>query len=205
MAFTVEDGSGIAGANAYITVSFFRDYHGDRGRTVDSGTYSDSVVQAAIIQASDYLEQRFGNRYKGFRQSKGQGLGWPRYDAFDVDGFVLNLVPTKLQRACAEYTYITLRLSEDLLAVPARSGSSVNLSTGSVTTGNGTVIEKEEKVGPIEERVKYSDPADSAGDPTTATKSFLVSDVNIPDYPQADLWVADLIKSGNTFRMSRGD
>lgn len=62
MAFVVEDGTGIASANAYITVQQFKDYHADRGNTLTGGS---GDQQKAIVKATDYIDKRFGRRFKG--------------------------------------------------------------------------------------------------------------------------------------------
>jgi hypothetical protein len=65
MAFTVEDGTGIKSANAYVTVQELKDYHADRGNTVTGGA---GDQQKALVKATDYLDKRFGPRFKGIRQ-----------------------------------------------------------------------------------------------------------------------------------------
>lgn len=138
MAFTVEDGDGVAGANAYITEDFFGDYHAERGTDVTAVTVG-AVRQAAIIKATDYVEFRWGRRYRGGpRTTEDQGLLWPRLSAFDDDGYALEGVPLKLQQAIAEYA---LRASLAELAPDP--------------TVDATVIRLREKVGPIEEETEY--------------------------------------------------
>jgi hypothetical protein len=69
MAFTLESGFGVAGANAYASVAFFRAHHTDRGVSgVDVGTLTDSVVEGLLVRATDYVEQRFGSRWIGVRK-----------------------------------------------------------------------------------------------------------------------------------------
>ena len=65
MAFTVENGTGIRSANAYITVTEFKSYHSDRGNTLSGGS---TDQQRALIQATDYIDKRFGHRFKGIRK-----------------------------------------------------------------------------------------------------------------------------------------
>ena len=67
MAFTLEDGSGVEGANAYIDVSFYRDHHTDRGNTAHSD-FTDTDTMAGIIRA-------FGeSSFVVFVRSRGRGL-----------------------------------------------------------------------------------------------------------------------------------
>ena len=51
MAFTLEDGSGVAGANAYIDAAYFRTHHTDRGNSAGAD-FIDNEVEAGIIRAS---------------------------------------------------------------------------------------------------------------------------------------------------------
>ena len=60
MAFTVEDGSGVEDANAYVEFAYVDEFHLDRGNTEWTG--ADSVKQSAIIRASEYIDKRFGQK-----------------------------------------------------------------------------------------------------------------------------------------------
>lgn len=53
----------IDAANAYISISDYQRYHLSRG--VDIGTPADLVLQGAIVQASDYIDQKY--RFKGIK------------------------------------------------------------------------------------------------------------------------------------------
>ena len=88
MAFTLEDGSGITGSNAYDSVADIDAHHVDRGNTGWSD-FTTADKQTAIIRASDYIDKRFGRRFRGVRKLKNQGREWPRTNAFDDDGFLL--------------------------------------------------------------------------------------------------------------------
>lgn len=66
MAMVQETGFGTVGANAYGSVAGFRAYHTARGVSgVDSGSVSDSAVEALLIGATDYLEGTFGSLFRG--------------------------------------------------------------------------------------------------------------------------------------------
>jgi len=88
MAFVVETGNGDPTANAYADVAYVDTYHSDRGHVLWTG--SNSVKQACIIRATDYIDKRFGKKFRGTRLQKSQSLEWPRLGAFDDDGFLLN-------------------------------------------------------------------------------------------------------------------
>lgn len=183
MAFTVEDGTGQSTANAYITVQDFKDHHTDRGvEAASDGTYSDVEIAAHIVKATDYIDKRFGRRFKGRRYTSNQALEWPRSDAWDEDDNLLPLMPLQLTKACAEYALLALTLGTDL--APQPDGTA------------GTVEEKSEKVGPIEESTKY------AKRPMVTTGNVLTE--SLPQYPQADLWIEALIVSQSVKEIERG-
>lgn len=63
----------IDGANAYIDPAYYLKYHASRGNSVGSPAPGDEVLMAAIVKATDYLDQKY--RYKGVRLL--QTLGEP--------------------------------------------------------------------------------------------------------------------------------
>lgn len=68
MAFIVEDGTGSnANANAYVDVAFVTTYLTDRNRQTENSwdSSTSAVQQASIIKATDYIDRKFFNRFKG--------------------------------------------------------------------------------------------------------------------------------------------
>lgn len=67
MAFIVETGSGTPGANAYTSVAFVTQYLTDRGRQAQNSwnTIGTAAQQAAIVLATDYIENRWGPSFRG--------------------------------------------------------------------------------------------------------------------------------------------
>jgi len=70
MGFIIEDGSGVADANAYVSEAFVLSYLTDRNRQTESSwdSATSAVKQAAIIAATDYIENTFGLRFKGSKE-----------------------------------------------------------------------------------------------------------------------------------------
>ena len=70
MAMIVEDGSGMAGGNSYISLAYILDYLTVRGRQSENNwsTLTTAKQQAACIAGTDYLENRFRLRFKGKKQ-----------------------------------------------------------------------------------------------------------------------------------------
>lgn len=208
MALVVEDGGGNSLANAYISVAYADTYHSDRGHTNWTGT--NEQKEASIIRATDYLDKRFGRKFRGTRQSKSQALEWPRLDALDNDGYLLageDEVPRNLQKACAEYALRALTLGElspdPLSPVPSQNNSSSAAQSTDVISG--FVKAKTEKVGPIETSTEYETSSQtSTNSPNRSGQSILTQDQFLPQYPAADLWIEELIKNPLSVKLVRG-
>lgn len=214
MAFLLEDGTGIEGANAYIDVSNYRTHHTDRGNTAHTD-FTDPDTQAAIIRASEYVDKRFGKMFIGLRRTKRQGLEWPRINAFDADGFLMSdqdRVPRNLQKAVAEYTLRALICGvlapDPILPVPKQDlTDSSGVRDSDVITGE--VSRKRDKIGTLEEERWYETRAHSLarnlGAGARGVQASTVNDINIPEYPEADLWIEELLRSSMNASLVRGD
>jgi len=188
MAFTVEDGTGLAAANAYVSVDYFRNYHRDRGHAFEGTT---AQIQQSIVRATDYIDKRFGRRFVGRRTDRGQALEWPRIDAFDRDTHLLNgvdAIPRQLQKACAEYA---------LRALALLTGTDADLSPDGADPV-GELTSYSVTVGPITESKTF------AGANTRSPQSSIVSDSLIPEYPAADMWLEELLRSSVVRELRRG-
>lgn len=139
MAIVVEDGTGLANAEAYISVADADAYFLARGNAAWAALLTDAK-EAALRLGADYMEGAYGQRWKGCRVSQTQALSWPR-DGVCVDGYELpdDEVPLAVARANAE------------LAVRA--------SAGSLLEDQGAQV-KSEQVGLI--AVSYMDGARQA-------------------------------------------
>lgn len=203
MAFVVETGDGLTDSNAYSAVAEVDTYHTDRGNTKWTG--SNGVKQSAIIRATDYIEKRFGKRFRGVRRTKEQSLQWPRINAYDDADYMydFNEVPEKLKQATAEYALRALLLGELAPDIPPNVPG-MNNATGSTTTEitpSGSITAKKEVVGPLEEETHYE--ARDAGYNTRAAVSDLLGASSIPEYPAADLLLEELIRRGSDRRIVR--
>ena len=118
MALIVEDGSVVAGANAFVSVSDADSYHALRGNS-DWTNADDDAKAAAIVKATFYLDRL---RWKGIKTGQANPLAWPRYGddvagwnlmvlpaspymgVIDEDGYDVGTatVPDKVKQACSE-------------------------------------------------------------------------------------------------------
>jgi hypothetical protein len=100
MAFTLEDGSGVSGANAYITEEELDSYTDDRATTLASGD-----AQGAIIRASAACDAIYRSRYPGYRTNgRNQGLEWPRTAVYDNEWnpIAQDEIPVEIKNAVCE-------------------------------------------------------------------------------------------------------
>lgn len=113
MALIVEDGTGLATANAYIDRTFADTYHRERANTAWTGSASDK--EAAILKATEYIDRAYsfrGSLVKDHASDPPQALAWPRLAAEDPEGRIVGetSVPVQVQRACAEAALAALVL-----------------------------------------------------------------------------------------------
>lgn len=126
MAFTVETGSGVSGANSYLAVADADTYWGDRvnATSPDGNAWSSASTpdkQGALVEASAYLDATYEwvwnnpplwqgrvnplsplSAYTPLK-SEEQGLDWPRNAAYDEETYILQTgVPQKVKDATAQ-------------------------------------------------------------------------------------------------------
>lgn len=97
MALTVEDGTGLATAEAYISVTDADSYFSDRGDAAWAALTT-AAKEQALRKGADYLQSY---RWQGWRLNATQALAWPRTGVV-VDGVTAAAVPEAIRRANAE-------------------------------------------------------------------------------------------------------
>ena len=118
MAFIVETGAGLEGANSYVSVEFATDYHVNENLNSDSWTTNSIEKQEqGLVTATRILDDNYN--WHGFIEHKNQVLQWPRYadhitsvyqryyhyDDFQVES---GTVPLQLKKATAELARLLL-------------------------------------------------------------------------------------------------
>ena len=171
----VEDGTGLENSNAYIAEAYADAYFLERGDIV-WGALGTESKKAAIVIATDYIEQRWGSQIRGVKWSQEQALEFPRLGAYDSDGYIFDDVPSNLEKATAEYAFaskgVALLLSQ---APPVDSAGDI--------TPQGVTKRTFEKVGPIAEAVEFFPSSSSGG-------------IYSPSIPVADKWMKKLVHGG---------
>ena len=108
MALTVENGTGLATAESYLSVVDADAYHSSRGTAEASWVGLDEdVKEQCLRRATDFMLQMYRGAWKGVAvKPDTQALDWPRYSVYPSDSVLYALpstaVPTEVQKACAE-------------------------------------------------------------------------------------------------------
>lgn len=130
----VEDGSGLATAVSYASVSDADAYHNLRGNSGWTG--DDSAKQAALVRATDYVDS---HNIREDRLKETQALKFPT-ENFDKDSDGNRSVPRDVKRAVYEYALLSLTGIE---LQPTPEYRQHQLTT------------KRERVGPIERESRF--------------------------------------------------
>lgn len=104
MALTVEDGTGLAGAESYVSVAEADTYHTDRGNSAWTDIAATATKEAYLRDAVAFLDGVYESRFRGRRKERLQALAWPRVGFIDSDGFRWDSdeVPVPIKRAQME-------------------------------------------------------------------------------------------------------
>jgi hypothetical protein len=149
----VETGVGLANANSYASLEDSEAYFADRGDTVWAAA-DDEDKKAALIRATQAVDDMGNGRFLGTKMLSTQALAWPRDDAYDQDGFQLVDVPVHVFVATCE-------------------GAILELGTPGVLTpayGRGGAVIEERVEGAV--TVKYSEGAAAGTVYTSVTRAL---------------------------------
>lgn len=137
--FTVEDGTGLATANSYISEADADQYNDDHEGNATWTAASQAAKEKALRLATQYLDAVYGPRWKGARHEELQALDWPRDGADDGEYSIDNdVLPQPLLDACVE------------LAIKSAGGTSL---IADPTEGN--IKRTRSKVGSLESEKEY--------------------------------------------------
>lgn len=147
MAFVVEDGTGLADANSYLSVADFTSYHDDRG--TDTSAYETEDLETALVRATDFVERTYGLRFKGYPTNTEQRLHFPASSICDRFGREVDpdAIPGALQNAIAEYALRALTQSLDVDPVYSEADQKITKTR--------------KKVGPLEVETEYDEGSSS--------------------------------------------
>lgn len=132
MAFTLEDGNGLASANSYASVEEYKDFASLRvGASIPA---DDADIEKALATATSWIDTNFETSFRGYRQFTIQALAFPRAGLIGDDGVELPLgyMPPALIKATC------------ILAAEAAKGDPLYTNA----SGAARVI-TEDSIGPI--------------------------------------------------------
>lgn len=160
MAFKVEDGTGLTDSNSYATYAELQAYTTLRGISISGHTQPE--WETYLVRATDYIDSRWVESLKGERLLETQALAFPRSSLYDLNGTLVEGIPTKLKNATIEYAFKVA--AGELFITPTVD------STGQRIKSIRRVV------GPIEKTVSY------AGDAPNPVRIFPVADGLMRDY-----------------------
>jgi len=132
MTLIVEDGTGLATAESYVSVADYKAYHVARGNGVEG---SDLNIERRLRLATEYIDIRWGPGVQGTPLDADQALIFPT-------NYFTDPLPLPLLRACFEYAFYAV---DNVLFIDKNN----------VTDGVG-VVQSKRRVGPIETSTRYS-------------------------------------------------
>jgi hypothetical protein len=141
MALIVEDGTGKSDAESYVSVADAIAWITKYYPTNDFLSKTTEEQEAYCRQSTQYLDQKYGGRWVGDKNSKEQALDWPRKNAV-VDGYAVETdeLPRDLEIGTFE-AIIPFVAGDDPLAPQETPG---------------IITEESATIGPISETTKYS-------------------------------------------------
>jgi hypothetical protein len=166
MALVIEDGTGKADAQSYVSAADARTFATARGVTL---SVDDVDVEAKLVLAMDYIEAH-EPRFKGYRSSDTQALSWPRTEAY--------IVPMSTSPWADDAIPPTLKNAQSHLVMARHSGLVLQPNLDPAAQ-----IVKREKVDVIE--TEFFGPGE-------AGKSY----GSQPAFPLADASLAPLLRAG---------
>lgn len=126
MNLVIEDGTGVPGANSYVSADDLFVFAADRGITIPQDV---GAVEALLIRAMDYIEM-FSLRYSGAQTLLAQTLSFPR-TASTLGGTLDLGVPENIRKA--QMVAAIAAKDINLLPVPTQDPAVVQKTIGPLT------------------------------------------------------------------------
>lgn len=130
MVLIVEDGTGLAAAESYVSVADYKAYHVLRGNPAAG---SDLDIERRLRLATEYIDIKWGPGVLGSLLDVDQALVFPTT-------YFTDPLPLPLVRACFEYAFFLV-------------DNSLFLNTAGSTKGN--ITRELDKVGPLMTEIVY--------------------------------------------------
>jgi hypothetical protein len=183
MALIVEDGTGVTGANSYVSLEDVNEYHAARGNTAwaDAASSPDEAREGAIVRATQYIDAKYRLRWPGTRKAgRSQRLEWPRSDATDIYGEVIadDSVPQEVADATAEAALREVTAPGSLMPDYVASEKVISETIGKLS-------------------VTYSDKLISSGANSVLPVISIIDGILAPILGEQQLWLFGTARRGN--------
>jgi len=123
---TVEDGTGLAAADSYVSIAVALTYHAALGNTAWAAA-TEAAQEIALRRATQYLNNRY--TYRGTRLNSTQALEWPRV-GYEQYGVTESWPVANLKAACCE---AALRALSDTLQTDVAADQVTEETVGPIT------------------------------------------------------------------------
>lgn len=145
MSLTVEDGTGLADADAYVSVSYVDAYAAKHGNPQSWAHNTLPQKEEKIRLATQSIDLDNFGLWLGYKKVATQALDWPRSGARDEDGRRIDeeSLPSRLEEATAE------------LSMEFAAGNSVPLTSQS---DSSLIIRERKKLDVLEIETEYASP-----------------------------------------------
>jgi hypothetical protein len=155
MTLIVENGSGLANAESYVSVNDAAAYAAARGLTFPASPAA--KAEQALRRATAWLDGRYRSRFLGQRKNgRDQALEWPRINACDRDGNELapGEIPVEIVNATIEAAVREMAspggLSPDVTPGKVKKRAKVDTIEVEYAVGTGTAYDQRPVVGVID-------------------------------------------------------
>jgi len=190
--FVHEIGAGLPNANSYADPDQARDYGAARHRNTLQNI-TEEQLEALLIRATDYIDQRWGMKFAGSPKTSTQALSWPRDYVYDELGALVTGVPADIVCATIELAERATGLDR-LISDPPAPYPVADASGTVADVTDGAIVSIRKKVDTIETSKPY---AGSIGGvhrtPTTGT----LAGIAIQEFPAVKLLITPWLRGGN--------
>lgn len=188
-----ELGAGLPNANSYADPDQARDYAAGRHRTTLQNL-TEEQIEALLIRATDYIEQRWGRSFVGTPMTSSQALSWPRDYVYDELGELVTGVPTGVVRATIELAERAQGLDR-LLPDPPSPYPVADADGVTADVTDGPLVSVRKKVDVIETQKTYGGAIGGVHRLPTATT---LNGVSIQEFPAVVTLLRPWLKSGGS-------
>ena len=145
----VEDGTGLADADSYVTLDYADNYFYSRGNAEwEDIDYEEK--ERLLVVATDYIDSVFV--WKGKRKSRTQSLRFPRVNVYDYEGEEIEGIPNALMQSVCDIA-MSAHGGTELFGVSEKGGDVISENIGGMLSFTYAQKTKESKYVSVFESV----------------------------------------------------